>query len=91
MLEGYFCPEIPSVEDTIGSSKYHEYNLERFLYCNIFNGWLLHIPANNPCIFKTRTSLAINGKKLHVYRNKSRVGQQLFTATVKKLEELDKY
>jgi len=30
-------------------------------------------------------------KKLHVYRNKSRVGQQLFTATVKTLEELDKY
>jgi hypothetical protein len=59
MLEGYICPEIPSVEDTIGSSKYHEYNLERFLYCNTFNGWLLHIPANNPCIFKTRTSIAI--------------------------------
>jgi hypothetical protein len=47
--------------------------------------------ANKPCIFKTRTSLAINGKKLHVYRNKSRVGKQLCTATVKKLEELDKY
>lgn len=72
------CPEMISVDDAIGSSKYHEYNLERFLHCKICNGLLVGCytyGANNPCIFKTRKSLAIKGKKkLHVYRNKSRVG-----------------
>ena len=59
-----------SVDDTIGSSKYQEYNLERFLYWKIVNGLFVGCytyGANNPCIFMTRKCLAINEKKSYMY------------------------
>ena len=64
------CPEMTLVEDTTDSSKSYGENIERFILYKICNGLLVGCytyGANNPCIFKTRTCLAINGKKSYMH------------------------